>query len=180
MTSTLKINNIDTASGTSITVASGKVLQAPGHIIQVKETILTTQPTYSNFVYNDIMSVNITPTSTSNKILIFVNFNFGGASNSYVSTRVLRGSTFINQPGQTGTGEETHFGTKITDEFTTFNVSGQFLDSPSTTSQVTYKVQGSPKRSGTGNSLYVNRSYTLGDDNQFRTVSSLTVMELAQ
>ena len=153
-------------------------LSSPGVVKQIQETILTTQPSYNNFVYNDVMSVNITPSSTSSKILIFVNFNFGGASNSYISTKVLRDSTFINQPGQTGVGEETHFGTKITDEFTTFNQSGQFLDSPSTTSQVTYKVQASPKRSGTGNYITVNRSYTLGDDNQFRTVSSITVMEI--
>jgi len=167
-------------SGKTVTYGLTDSDMPAGSVLQVQETILTTQPTHTNFAYNDIISVNITPTSTSSKILIFVNFNFGGASNSYISTRILRDSTFINQPGQTGTGEETHFGTKINDEYTTYNQSGQFLDSPSTTSQVTYKLVSSPKRAGTGNSLYVNRSYSLGDDNQFRTVSSLTLMEIAQ
>ena len=159
---------------------SGNGIKIPGHVVQIQETIHTTQETYANFVYNDLFSVNITPKYSDSKILVMVNVNVGGVSNSYVSLKVLRDSTFINQPTETGTGEETHFGVKITDEFTTFNCSGQFLDSPSTTSQVTYKVQGSPKRSGSGNTLQLNRSHTLGDDNQFRTVSSITVMEIAQ
>ena len=33
--STLFVNNLNTASGTTITVPSGKVLTAPGHIIKV-------------------------------------------------------------------------------------------------------------------------------------------------
>ena len=33
--STLFVNNLNTASGTTITVPSGKDLTAPGHIIQV-------------------------------------------------------------------------------------------------------------------------------------------------
>ena len=36
--STLKVNNIDTQTGSNIVVASGKVLSAPGHIIQVVRT----------------------------------------------------------------------------------------------------------------------------------------------
>ena len=33
--STLKVNNIDTQTGTTISVASGKVLTKPGSVIQV-------------------------------------------------------------------------------------------------------------------------------------------------
>ena len=153
MASTLTVDNI-------VGATSSDKIHIPGHVVQVQETIHGSEEVYNNFVYNDLFSVNITPTSASSKILIFVNVNFGGVNNSYVSTRVLRGSTFINQPTETGTGEETHFGTTITNEYTTFNCSGQFLDSPSTTSQVTYKVQGSPKRAGSGNTLTVNRSNT--------------------
>ena len=40
--STLKVNNIDTQTGSNIVVASGKVLSAPGHIIQVVRNIPTT------------------------------------------------------------------------------------------------------------------------------------------
>ena len=36
--STLKVNNIDTQTGSNIVVASGKVLSASGHIIQVLRT----------------------------------------------------------------------------------------------------------------------------------------------
>jgi hypothetical protein len=151
-----------------------------GKVVQIQETIQTTQPVYTNFSYNDLgLSVNITPTSSSNKILVFWNVNFGGGGNSYCAFRILRNGTFFNQPGQTGTGEECHFGAKITDDYTVYNCSGQFFDTPNTTSQVTYNIQGSPKRAGSGNTLAINRSNILGDDNQFRVVSSITVMEIA-
>ena len=52
------------------------------------------------------------------------------------------------------------------------------LDSPNTTSATTYKVQISPKRTGTETAT-VNRSNNLGDDNQYRTASTITLMEIA-
>ena len=51
-------------------------------------------------------------------------------------------------------------------------------DSTSTTSAVTYKVQASPMRTSSSFSLYLNRSYNLGDDNQFRGVSNVILMEV--
>ena len=40
--STIKVNNIDSQSGSNIVVASGKVLSAPGHIIQIVRNIPAT------------------------------------------------------------------------------------------------------------------------------------------
>ena len=50
----------------------------------------------------------------------------------------------------------------------------QFLDSPSTTSATTYKVQGSLSGSGT---LAINRRQS---DTTFGTASSITLQEIAQ
>jgi hypothetical protein len=167
-------------SSTDLAVGAARANFGAGAVLQIQETIQTVQPAFTNYVYNDLgLSVNITPSSSSNKILILWNVNFGGVNNSYCAFQVRRNTTFINQPGQTGVGEECTFAAKITDDYTVYNCSGQFLDSPSTISQVTYDIIGSPKRSGTGNTLYINRSGILGDDNQFRTVSSITVMEIA-
>ena len=53
-------------------------------------------------------------------------------------------------------------------------MSFQMLDSPNTTSQVTYKVQFKT----TGSTTYLNRWGS--NDTQFGTSSSITVMEIAQ
>ena len=55
-----------------------------------------------------------------------------------------------------------------------------FLDSPSTTSATTYKVQWTQTFSSSGESQYINRSYNDGDsDDRNRGASSITVMEIA-
>ena len=64
MASTLKINNLDTASGTDITVASGKTIKAAGMIVQVQSGQLDTQFTMSSnqSTQTDVgLSVTITP-----------------------------------------------------------------------------------------------------------------------
>ena len=58
-------------------------------------------------------------------------------------------------------------------------VSLNYLDSPSTTSATTYKVQISPMRTSTKIAT-VNRAYSRGDDNQLNTASTITLMEIAQ
>ena len=58
-------------------------------------------------------------------------------------------------------------------------VSGTVLDSPSTTSQVTYKMQVATPHS-TDYDLYVNYHYEGADQNWVgRTSSAITVMEIA-
>ena len=61
MASTLKINNLDTASGTTITIPTGKTLQSTdtpfigaGNVIQVKQTYYQTQVIYNtNNAFNN-------------------------------------------------------------------------------------------------------------------------------
>jgi hypothetical protein len=54
--------------------------------------------------------------------------------------------------------------------------SGIYLDSPNTTSPVTYKIQA---RIGNYGTLYVNRSSSDNNVNRVRGASSITVMEVA-
>ena len=59
-----------------------------------------------------------------------------------------------------------------------FDLSGTFLDSPSTTSSTTYKL--SVKSQNTGRAFYVNRRNNNDDGSgNSRTASSITVMEVA-
>jgi len=123
------------------------------------------------------LSVSITPSSSSNKILVLYTVQVG--TNGYCDIRLLRGSTVIAQ-GDAATGQTqstTHSG-PIADT-TQLHHSIIWLDSPATTSSTTYKLQlGNPYT--TGYTATINRSIT-NDAALYtaRTVSSITVMEIA-
>ena len=115
------------------------------------------------------LTVNITPTATSSKILVEVNQNIvtdidTTAANSKI--KLLRDSTtaieFANNIARTEAGgaSAVKFG-----NLTTFS----HLDSPSTTSQITYKTQGAiSSTSNNGTARFQNSSVT----------SIITVMEI--
>ena len=77
--STLKTNTIQAATGSNIAIASGSVLQAPGHVLQT--LVATKTDTFGNTAqsFTDIpdMTITITPSSASNKILFSWNLAFG-------------------------------------------------------------------------------------------------------
>ena len=104
-----------------------------------------------------------------------------GQDNSYVALKMFRDSTEIGTTTNTGTGVECFTGLSFRDtgnsSYSVPTVPMIFLDSPSSTSSITYKVQASPMRTSS-KAMYINRSYNLGDDNQFRAVSNVILMEV--
>ena len=70
--STMYVNNIAPLEGNTINVASGKTLSAPGHVIQVVQVVKTDTYSMTAASWTDITgySVSITPSSSSNKVLI--------------------------------------------------------------------------------------------------------------
>ena len=158
-------------------VAPGK-----GRVLQVVQTTKTDRFTTSSSSLVDItgFSVNITPSSSSNKILVM--FTLGALQNSGNNQRafasLLRGSTEIIK-GDAGTGHEHTVGVCFRSndgQHTQVSQSFQFLDTPSTTSQITYKVQATIGSDG-GN-LQINGAYnqTTGQAN---TASTITAMEIS-
>lgn len=128
-----------------------------------------------------VFCVKITPSSASSKILFSCNFMLGmGAGAAYVQAFMKRDSTTL-LPGTHGTGNMVNctFGRSSTGSgYYVENVGFTVLDSPNSTSELTYKVQ-----LGKGDNsyeVYVNRPAIL--DNQFYNTlgsSTLTVMEVA-
>jgi hypothetical protein len=111
-----------------------------GSVLQVVSAILTGTVTSSSNTFVDTgMSATITPISTSSKILVLVNHggvskNVGNANNS-LKLRLLRGATVIFSPVNL-------FGFTSSNSYNVgFTVNTTFLDSPNTTSAVTYKTQ---------------------------------------
>tara|TARA_B100000963_G_scaffold244008_1_gene213696 strand:+ start:619 stop:1155 length:537 start_codon:yes stop_codon:yes gene_type:complete len=177
--STLTVQNIQGSSSSSntINVASGHVLQAPGHVLQVQSTTVNSMVSQSAGgagTFYDIsgMSVAITPKSASNKILVTYSVNVSNSTTGRNDTmRLLRDSTAI-----VGTGGANHNATeyfRLDSQWHIRNVNGNYLDSPNTTSATTYKLQWAME-GGVG---YLNRR---GGSADYSTISSITVMEIAQ
>lgn len=86
------------------------------------------------------LSASITPSSTSSKILITAHLVYYTVSGAGLGARILRGSTAIYDPSPAGaTGPYLTF-SNGNNVYGTLNFS--YIDSPSTTSSTTYKIQG--------------------------------------
>ena len=152
-------------------------------VLQVISTTKTDTQTITGSSFVDItgLSATITPSSTSSKILISINVSFSGDA-AYIAFQILRGSTEILKSTETGAGLECAGGQTIVNaanqQYSIYKESMSGLDSPNTTSATTYKVQISPMRTAS-TTANVNRSNILGDDNQYNSVSTITLMEIA-
>ena len=151
-----------------------------GGVIQVKSTTKTDTDSFTSTSFTDVtgLSVSITPTRSDSKILIFVSIHGVGNSATQAYFRFMRDSTAICVGDAAGTRVQATLGSIYTDQSNDVNCASQtFLDSPSTTSAVTYKVQCRTQGSGT---IYVNRSETdAADTTSGRFTSSITVMEVS-
>jgi hypothetical protein len=144
--------------------------------VQVQSTTITSQfsTTSSSLVDVTGLSISITPRSASNKILVFATLSLGTTASSIALWTVVRNGTAINI-GANGTYNTT--GGFYTDtggaaQGAIVSPSTVYLDSPASTSAVTYKIQ----LQIAGSTAYVNRR---GADNTYNGPSSITVMEIA-
>ncbi len=165
---------LPTTSGTIVTTNT----MPAGSVLQVVSTTKT--DSYSNATqnaWNDVtgLSVSITPSSSSNKILVTGQLSYAASSNLYF--RIVRGSTAIAVGDTAGsriscTGAS---GYNFADGNVGENANFNFLDSPSTTSSTTYKIQ----VYGFNITQYVNRVVTDSDSNVSpRNVSTITLTEV--
>ncbi len=140
-TSNGSLNNLSLSGNTATIVDTGKA----GTIVQVVQSVTNTEVAVSSTTYTDTgLTASITPTSSSNKVLVMVNqqfqvFRTSGAQG--MGYKILRDSTGIYVPPDNSNGpflslttENEHLGC----------ITVNFLDSPSTTSSTTYKTQGRP------------------------------------
>jgi hypothetical protein len=174
--STMYVNNIAPLEGNTINVASGTTLYAPGSVVQVvQETQATGVTTTTAETYTDTnLSASITPSSTSSKILVTVSQPCRVARNStylnLLSLRLMRDTTgvFTISPGY-DLGLVVPTAASVNEA--SFVVPLTYLDSPSTTSQITYKTQFA-LRNNTGSAS----ANTIFDQ---ASTSTITLMEIA-
>jgi hypothetical protein len=166
-------------ANTSILNSSGNpILRQTGSVLQVVSTTLksnvsTTSTTATNLTG---MSVTITPTSTSSKILIqaTLNVSIGGQKRIYFTVTGGNAASYI---GDAGTGVEcaAAFCSRVNEDYVMGTTPLLYLDSPATTSAVTYQIQWWIE---TGSTAYLNRPVNL-DANGANQASTITVMEIA-
>ena len=153
-------------------------------VVQVKSAAKTDTFSTTSTTFTDVtgLSIAITPTSASNKVLIVAQIAVGtNASGGAPGHYRLTGGNATNYVGDTASNRVRGVFGGYTNAALSQLVLGMsivYLDSPATTSATTYKVQ---VRVPTGSdTAYVNRSSLDGDDAyNVRGASSITVMEVA-
>lgn len=163
------IEPTNTASNYTLTVpaTTGTVLtnKTAGTVLQVVQATYATETSSSSSTYADTgLTASITPTSSTSKILVLVSQNGVDkrTGNTYIGIKLLRSGSDIAAmsvvAAATGDTSINNIGT----------VSINYLDSPATTSSVTYKTQFSSLAN-------IAVSYVQKDN----AVSTITLMEIA-
>jgi hypothetical protein len=181
-----------TINGTSglvtATTFSGSSLSGidTGIILQVKQAVKNDTATTSSGTFADIsgLSVSITPASTSSKILVSCNTYVSGTSNSFIGFKILRDSTALGL-GTGATGNRTNVSAAIVNlnasssAYGFVNSSFEFLDTPSSTSSLTYKLQWASVLNSYA--VYINRPLVITENRamEMYTSSQITVREVA-
>ena len=177
-----------TFSGSSLTgIDTGKILQVKSVSDTVRES--TGSFSCSQSYVNTVFAVTITPTSSSNKMLISAFFfgegNFNEHEIQFQIERTISGGATTNIRGATAGNKGTCIAVPpqgyagFDNSSTPFNMAfNGLLDTPGTTSAITYTLQ---CRAATGSrTVYYNRTINESDNaSSERGLSWLTVMEVS-
>jgi len=161
--STIKVDAIKTRAG-NVPKAGDLGLNVTGSVLQVVSAETSTKVDSSSTTFADTgLTANITPSSTSNKILVIANHtNTRSNGATQVGLKLFRDSTEIRQSrflADTSSSARNHISVTIV-----------ALDTPSSTSQITYKTQFNNEQ-GTSTAS-VNQGDASGP-------STITLMEIA-
>jgi hypothetical protein len=157
-----------------------------GSVLQVVSTAKTdTFSLAATTTFTDVTGLTVTTAALrSTASRVFISVALGRVSHSAAGTysiafRLMRGATVIAVADAAGSRPRASFATtSATDTNHSLGASFSWVDSPSSTSAETYKLQMTVQAAGTG---YINR--TGGDSDgaevyQSRAASSITVMEI--
>jgi hypothetical protein len=168
--STLRFNTWQNTGGTEVansTLGTGKILQV---VSATKTDTFTT--TSTSFVDVTGVTLSITPTSATSKVLVMITGVTGQTSSVELNwLNIVRDSTNIGQSTGGATANETSIlYPRVADCGFPFVMS--FLDSPTTTSATTYKLQIAVS-GGTGT---IGRH---GQNSNSGAITTITVMEVS-
>jgi hypothetical protein len=174
---TLNNNSLSSVTALPAAIATGKVLQ----VVQTVKTSISSSNHGESWSDVSGFSVNITPTNSSNKIYILVSCGTSLADqDSFAFLRLVRNSTAIALGDSRGSATIASMDASQQQAGST-NVWGKheslnFLDSPNTTSQITYKIQSWVRA---GRTLVIGGTADSGDQYRSNLPSIITVMEIS-
>lgn len=170
----------DLASG-----AGGKILQVVQS--QKVDALSVTGNTFTKILGTDqsgsgsVFCVKITPTSSSNKILVSCQIAFATTIMSYGRlVRTVSGSdTLIDVGTDRGYGQASFFvRSNATDHYYgSMPANVEFLDTPNTTSEVQYSIE--TKSLNSNGKAYINRTHNETSSYGYATASTITAKEVS-
>ena len=173
LTSTLDLssNTVTLPSG-----VGGKVLQVVQATKQDTQDFALSTGTLSDVTG---LSASITPSSSSNKILVMftvhIGQNSGGSANAYININRGGSDIFIANALGSRTRGTSSVGMDMASQYTMKIANQSYLDSPSTTSATTYKL-----RAGGFNSRDFSVNKTIVDASEGNVATStLTLIEVS-
>jgi len=166
--SLLKVNDIQTTTGTP---NRGKVLQ----VVQITYSSKSTNASIGSFTDTPFGTLTITPSSTSSRILLSTTFGYGIAGGTTCFFRFTKNGTVVGGSGDTYNGSFGNGGSS--NDAWRESVSFQYLDSPATTSALSYKIQFLPY--DTTRTVYWNDTPSGSGVDDATGVTTFTAMEIA-
>jgi hypothetical protein len=181
------VPNVNTQNASNINSGTLPAARLPaGSILQVKQTVISSAMTmtggqWTTWVDLTGYSISITPTSSTSKILYQISFGAMSQSSNAIVFRLVRNGTIIGVGDASGSRPQATFRNMRESDSNHTRTAPHFtyLDSPGTTSPVEYKLQWTGE--ATSPTLYINRSQTDTDGQSYgaRTISTMTVWEIA-
>jgi len=167
-------DSVEVYDGSSWAAVSG------GKILQVVSTTKTDTFSTASTSFTDItgLSVSITPTSATSKILVFARVSLSCGAGNSCSLRMMRDSTASGVGAAAGSRLQATSRVSVVGTDYGIDATGLTLDSPASTSALSYHVEIAVQ----GSTWLVNRSDTDTDSAgavYSRTASTITVMEVS-
>ena len=192
----LSVGGLGSGVVNEATIADGAVTQAKRNLVtgEVLQTVHASTPDaeyYSNTnSWTDYLSASITPTSSSNKVLIYHVVSYGGNNNSYAAGRCFRSGTgttdtYIQTPTNyqftesrfTDSSFMLEMNGSANDTYKIWQTTFMHLDTPASTAEVTYTF--AIKADASNRTAFINRSdNNPGDGYNPRPVTTVTLMEI--
>ena len=148
----LQINSANIVNGSivnddinaSAAIASSKIAGGLGKILQVQSTTKTDHFSTTSSSLTEVtgLNVSITPSASTSKIYLNIDVSVGGAT-AYVGFNIKRDSTLIAVTTAVDGNDNRHqgtFGQGIFQNARMNSTGFNFLDTPNTTSAITYKI----------------------------------------
>jgi hypothetical protein len=182
-----KLPNADGTNGQAlVTDASGNLSFAgTGKILQVVSTTKT--DTFSESVATgslsaDVITVNITPSNASNKILLTAFMSIGLSNDNEINWVFYKAGSILAGAISDANGSNRRrrtAGGDVRSASQHNTTGGQYLDTAGGTSQITYSVRLGHANNGAV-TVYLNKPHSSGDYTyDYNTISTLTAMEIA-